>query len=116
MFQTRKKYLSRFFCIKMIIIIIKLIFSAWADDNMNTPPTKSQGRSVMTCDFVEPLGGVVKYNNKAWEVLKESDEVKRDIEKLGEERARRAGVILDASKEGYYTKEKAIPDFLKVRD
>ena len=82
---------------------------------MNTPPNKSQGLSVMTSDFVEPLGGVVRYNDEAWEEVKKTDEVKRDIEKLGEERARRAGVILDASKDGYYTKEKAIPDFIKVR-
>ena len=41
--------------------------------------------------------------------------MKNDIEMLGEDRARRAGVILDVSSDGYYNSEKCIQDFVKVR-
>jgi hypothetical protein len=81
---------------------------------MNKPPNKSQGRSVMTSDFVEPLGGVVRYNDEVWDEIKEREDIKEEIAKHGEERARRAGAILDTSRDGYYTTEKVIPDFLKV--
>ena len=42
-------------------------------------------------------------------------DVVTEIDKIGEERARRAGLILDVSKDGYYTAEKCVPDFIKVR-
>ena len=82
---------------------------------MNKPPNKSQGRSVMTSDFVESLGGVVRYHDEVWDEIKEDEDIKKEIFKHGEERARRAGAILDTSRDGYYTTEKAIPDFVKVR-
>ena len=81
---------------------------------MNKPPHKSQGRGGMTSDFIEVLGGVVRYNDEAWEKIKDQPEIKIEVAKVGEERVRRAGVILDTSKDGYYTADKAIPDFLKV--
>ena len=81
---------------------------------MNKPPNKSQGRGVMTSDFIEVLSGVVRYNDEVWEKIKDQESIKEEVKKVGEERARRAGVILDTSKDGYYTTEKAIPDFLKV--
>ena len=69
----------------------------------------------MTCDFIEPISGVVRYNNEVWAEMKEREDIKEEIKLLGEERARRAGSILDTSKDGYYTGEKARPDFVKVK-
>ena len=82
---------------------------------MNFPPHKSQGRTVMTSDYVDVVHGVLRYNDEAWEIVKQEEEVKAEITRDGEERARRAGVILDISKDGYFTAEKCIPDFKKVR-
>ena len=82
---------------------------------MNKPPNKSQGRTVMTSDFIDVLDGVLRYNDEVWEELKETEEVKAEIACRGEERARRAGVILDITTDGYYTSEKCVPDFLKVK-
>ena len=58
---------------------------------------KSDGRTAMTSDFVTILDGILTYNDEAWDALKDSEIVKNDIEVLGEDRARRAGVILDVS-------------------
>ena len=69
----------------------------------------------MISDFIDVIDGVVKYNDEAWEEVKQDEEVKEEIARMGEERARRAGVILDASKDGYYTADKCVPDFIKVR-
>ena len=82
---------------------------------MNFLPVKSDGRTAMTSDFVTILDGILTYNDEAWDALKDSEIVKNDIEMLGEDRARRAGVILDVSSDGYYNSEKCIQDFVKVR-
>ena len=81
---------------------------------MNFLPVKSDGRTAMTSDFVSVLDGILRYNDESWDKLKTSAAVKADIERLGEERARRAGVILDVSQDGYYCSEKCIVDFVKV--
>ena len=81
---------------------------------MNFLPVKGEGRTVMTSDFVNVLDGIVRYSDKAWEAIKNDPIVAEEIKLVGEERARRAGVILDVSKDGYYTTEKCIPDFVKV--
>ena len=90
-------------------------FSYWGDESMNFPPNKSQGRTFMTSDYVDVLHGVLRYTDEAWEIAKEEDEVKEEIAKFGEERARKAGVVLEPSKDGYFTMEKCIPDFKKVK-
>ena len=77
-------------------------------------PVKGDGRTVMTCDFATILDGIVEYNDDAWDNIKDDPSVKMEIEKVGEARARRAGVILDTSKDGYYTRDLCIPDFEKV--
>ena len=82
---------------------------------MNFLPVKGDGRTVMTSDFVTVLDGILRYNDKAWDTIKTEPDVIAEIEKIGEERARRAGLILDVSKDGYYTAEKCVPDFIKVR-
>ena len=99
----------------ILTFVIILFFSAWVDDSMCFPPNKSQGRNVMTSDFIEPISGVVRYSDEVWAEIKEREDIKEEIKLLGEERARRAGSILDTSKDGYYTGEKARPDFLKVK-
>ena len=81
---------------------------------MNFLPVKSDGRTAMTSDFVSVLDGILRYNDESWDKLKTSAAVQADIERLGEERARRAGVILDVSQDGYYCSEKCIEDFVKV--
>ena len=68
----------------------------------------------MTSDFVTILDGILRYNDETWEALKEREEVKADIKKKGEERTRRAGMILDVSADGYYNSEKCVADFVKV--
>ena len=77
-------------------------------------PVKTDGRTVMTSDFVTVLDGIVRYNDEAWERVKHDPAIQQEIKTVGEERARRAGVILDTNKDGYYTKERCIPDFKKV--
>ena len=69
----------------------------------------------MTSDYVDVLHGVLRYSDEAWESVKKEEDVKNEIALVGEERARRAGVLLDISKDGYFTVEKCIPDFKKVR-
>ena len=81
---------------------------------MNYLPVKSLGRTCMTSDFVNILDGVLRYSDSAWEALKETEEVAAEIKKQGEERARRAGVILDVSQDGYYNSQKCVADFVKV--
>ena len=82
---------------------------------MNYLPVKSDGRTVMTSDFVTVLDGPLRYNDEAWEIVKQQDDIKQKINKLGEERARRAGAILDVSTDGYYNSLKCIEDFLQVK-
>ena len=53
------------FCLVMMCkivngIMVKLIF----------PPAKSQGRTVMTSDFVEPVWGFMQYNDAVWSSMK----------------------------------------------
>ena len=81
---------------------------------MNYLPVKSAGRTVMTSDFVNVLDGFVRYKDDVWEELKQEENVKADIKKMGEECARRAGSILDVSKDGYYNAPKCTTDFEKV--
>ena len=90
------------------------MFRYWGDESMNFLPVKSDGRTAMTSDFVTVLDGILRYNDRTWETLKNEDDVKADIKRLGEERARRAGVILDVSSDGYYNSEKCTADFVKV--
>ena len=77
-------------------------------------PVKSDGRTVMSSDFVTVLGGILRYSDDAWEAAQEDPEVAAQIKELGEERARRAGAVLDVSSDGYYTSEKCRKDFNKV--
>ena len=44
----------------------------WADGDMNFPPSKSQGRTVMTSDFMEPVNGFLQYDSLIWNELKVS--------------------------------------------
>ena len=69
----------------------------------------------MTSDFVTVLDGFVQYHDGPWEELKKNEDIKAEIKKLGEDRARRAGSILDVSKDGYYNADKCTADFVKVR-
>ena len=82
---------------------------------MNFPPHKSQGMAVMTSDYVDIVHGVLRYSDEAWVEAKEEEEVKAEIAKYGEDRARKAGTVLDTSKDGYFNVEKCIPDFKKVK-
>ena len=83
---------------------------------MNYLPVKSLGRTVMTSDMVTILDGPLEYKTEIWEELKKTEEMKEEIKKKGEARARRAGVILDVATDGYYNSEKCVADFLKVRN
>ena len=83
---------------------------------MNFLPAKSEGRTVMTSDFVTVLDGILRFNDDTWKDEKLRDDMIDKIDQLGEERARRAGAVLDVSKDGYYTSEKCIPDFLQAAD
>ena len=42
----------------------------WDNGEMNFPPAKSQGRTVMTSDFVEPVWGFMQYNDTVWSSMK----------------------------------------------
>ena len=82
---------------------------------MNFPPPKSQGRTVMTSDFVTILDGFLSYKEDVWNSLKETPGIKEEISKLGEKRAKKAGSVLDVSSDGYYDAKKCVPDFEKVK-
>ena len=81
---------------------------------MNFLPVKGDGRTVMTSDFVTVVDGILRYNDTTWESVKEDPDIAEQIRILGEERVRRAGIILDVGSDGYYNTEKCIPDFVKV--
>ena len=81
---------------------------------MNFPPHKSQGRTVMTSDFIDVVDGFLEYDDEAWSEVKNLEEMKEEIASVGEARARRAGSILDVSKDGYYNTEICVTDFRKV--
>ena len=91
----------------------------WDDGNMNFPPSKSQGRTVMTSDFVEPIGGFLEYSEEVWSDMINSEDVQNQIlasggGRKGECRARRAGKILDVRVDGYYDSSSCTPDFVKA--
>ena len=86
----------------------------WGDGNMNYPPAKSQGRTVMTADFATILDGFLQFNDAEWDAIKDTPEVKDEIKQIGERRARRVGSVLDVSSQGYYNTERCLPDFEKV--
>ena len=96
----------------MILIFYK--YSHWADESMNYTPHKSQERTVMTSDYVDVVHGVLRYSDEAWEEVKQTEEVKAEIATFGEERARKAGVVLEPGKDCYFTADKCVPDFKKV--
>ena len=81
---------------------------------MNNLPQKSQGRTVMSADIFNILDGELKYSDEVWELLKNTDDVKLDIAQNGEFQARRAGVVLDITKDGYYNSTLCLKDFEKV--
>ena len=81
---------------------------------MNFPPPKSQGRTVMTSDFVTILDGFLSFKDDSWNSLKLTPEYREEISKHGERRAKRGGSVLDVSVDGYYDGKKCIPDFEKV--
>ena len=68
----------------------------------------------MSSDFVTPLDGFLAYNDESWALKKEEPEIKAEIEKYGEYRARKAGAILQTSSDGYYNHEKCLYDFKKA--
>ena len=91
----------------------------WDDGHMNFPPAKSQGRTVMTSDFVDPIGGFVQYSDEVWSGMIDSEDVQNQIMAngggwKGECRARRAGKILDVRVDGYYDSTSCTPDFVKA--
>ena len=56
---------------------------------------------------------MLKYENRPWEEVKEKYQAL--INSKGEEAARRAGSVLDVSKDGYYNTKMCVEDFMKVR-
>ena len=42
----------------------------WNNGDLNFPPAKSQGRTVMTSDFIEPIGGIIEYDETSWKIMK----------------------------------------------
>jgi hypothetical protein len=41
---------------------------------MNYPPPKSQGRTVMTSDFVTLYDGILGYNQEEWDKVKDTEQ------------------------------------------
>ena len=58
------------------------------------------------------LGGMLEYRDGPWEAVK--DRYQELIKSKGEGAARRAGSILDVSKDGYYNTKMCVEDFMKV--
>ena len=42
----------------------------WDNGDLNVPPAKSDGRTVMTSDFIDPIGGFMQYDDSIWSNLK----------------------------------------------
>ena len=55
---------------------------------------------------------MLRYENKPWENVK--DKYQALIKSKGEEAARKAGSVLDVSKDGYYNTKLCVEDFMKV--
>ena len=80
----------------------------WAlEDGATILPPKSDGARIMSSDFITPYG-YLKFNDEAWEQVKDQDDFKERVEKWGEFRARLAGRILVKE---YYNSELCAEDF-----
>ena len=55
-----------------------------------------------------------RYSDEVWEIKKEEEDVKLEIQQVGEECARRAGSIINTQRDGYYNSQKCVADFEKV--
>ena len=86
----------------------------WTDGTDNKPPPKGGGVNIMSSDFVTVLDGILAYNDEAWALKKEDPIVKAEIAQIGEYRARKAGEIMNTSRDGYYQHEKCVKDFRKA--
>ena len=86
----------------------------WTDGTDNRPPPKSGGVNIMSSDFVTITDGILAYNDEAWALKKEDPIVKAEIAQIGEYRARKAGEIMNTSRDGYYDHDKCIKDFRKA--
>jgi len=68
----------------------------------------------MSSDFVTILDGILSYNDEAWARKKEDPLIKAEIAKYGEYRARKAGLVMQTSVDGYYNNDRCILDFEKA--
>jgi hypothetical protein len=74
------------------------------------------GALAMTCDFVTETWGPLRYSDSVWEEELKKDEIKVEIAKTSEERVRRAGSVINPSKEGYYEHQRFLKDIAKASD
>ena len=78
------------------------VFSSWGDETMALLPIKSDGRTVMTADFVIIVDGIARNNEEVWETLKDDPDIQDEIKDVWDEMTRRAGVILETANDGNY--------------
>lgn len=64
----------------------------------------------MSCDVITEIWGPLRYSDEVWPEVKKEMEVQEEIKRTSEEQARRAGSILNPSRDGYYESNR----FLKV--
>lgn len=64
----------------------------------------------MSCDVITEIWGPLRYSDDVWPEVKKEPDVQEEIKNTSEEQARRAGSILNPSRDGYYESKR----FLKV--
>ena len=74
------------------------------------------GALAMTCNFVTELWGPLRYSVSVWKEELQKDEIKVEIAKTSEERVRRAGSVINPSKEGYYEHQRFLKDVAKASE
>ena len=74
------------------------------------------GALVSTCDFVTEAWGPLRLSDPAWKVEMEKDKIKVEVANSSEERLRRAGSVINPSKDGYYEHMRFLKDMGKASD
>ena len=84
----------------------------WSDGKGEAPPPKSLGQTIMTSDFLTESFGFVNLSKEELTEAKKGP-YKHLFEEKTEMRSRKAGSILNVSKDGYYDHKQMIKDFEK---
>ena len=66
------------------------------------------GAMTMTCDVITEIWGPLRYTDEVWAELQNDASIQAEIRRTSEEQTRRAGSVLNPSKDGYYESKRFI--------